>query len=175
MFLIPTSELTLTDIRGYRAQAKGALIDRAIKLGLVTNPKELVIRDGLPGIDFTLVSGFGYWLSGPLVISTMYIYVNGALAVNRVCCFYKVGVESAAPSTARIYFQRGVAGATTIGIVEVEPLYTKLETEGYMSEVAVYDKAENIFIQLFPRLTVAGGERVILSAFVGEPVGNLIS
>lgn len=175
MFLIPTNELTLSDIRAYRAQAKAALIERAKLKGIVTQDSELVIRDGIPGIDITVVPATQFWLTGALVAATLYTYVNAALAVNRLAAFYKVCVEQAAPaSTAQIYFQRGPTGATTIGVIEVEPLYTKMETEGYLSEPVIYDNAETMFIRIFPRLASAG-ERVSFGVFVAEPVGNLVS
>lgn len=174
MFLVPTAELTLSDIKVYRAQAKEALIKRAQQLGLVTSAEELVIRDFLPNTDVATIPAVNWWITGALVANTLYIYVNALVPPNNLIAFYKVCIESTNPAVARILFQRGTNGATTIGILEVEPLYTKEETEGYLSEPAVYDKSERVYIQILPRAASAG-ERVIFGAFIAEPVGNTVS
>jgi len=174
-YIIPTEEITLTDRKKFVNDAVEAGINRALKLAIANSREELVVREGLPLVDFALAIAREEWLSAALVVATMSIYVNTALNANQVAVFYKVGIEEATPAVSQVWFQRGAGGRTTLGLFHIECLYHKLHSDGFLSEPMVYDRNETVFIQLYPRRTAAGGNRVYLGNLVIEPVGGVVS
>ena len=51
-YVVPTNELTLTDIKMFRSAAIEAGITRALALGIARSRDELVVRGALPSTDF---------------------------------------------------------------------------------------------------------------------------
>ena len=107
-YVVPTNELTLSDIRTFKQSAIQAGIDRALALGLARTKDELVVRTGLPNTDFG-AGAVGWTLenySGPAIVATGWgsVFNAGALPANaptlansKIAVFYKFADFSAAP------------------------------------------------------------------------------
>lgn len=172
--IIPSNELSLEERRRHRTDALAAVEHRAINVKRIgAGPEEIVLRDIIPDIDLGLANR--WFRTGALVAATINTYVNVALAVQRCLVIYGVSVESPTLDCSFIYFRSGPAGATTRGIANLEYLNVRLETMGYLSKCVLWDPQETVFIQLWPRLTNALGDRVILHGAIAEPVGETVS
>jgi hypothetical protein len=171
--IVPSNELGVEERRAMRENALHALNDRAINVKRIGgNQNEIAIRDIIPDTDFALANR--WWITGAIVAGAVTTYINAAIAAMRMVVFYGVSVESAAPACSMIYFRSGPAGATTRAIGNLEVLYSKLETDGYLSRAVIYDPQETAFVQVWGRVASAG-ERIILRGAIAEPVGESIS
>ena len=187
-YIIPTNELTLTDIKAFRAAAVEAVIQRALALGLARSRDELVVRAALPFTDFG--NGAVGWTlenySGPVITATGWgsVFNAGALPANaptlansKVAVFYKFSDYSAAPTITGIRFRIGGTGATTKATY-FQQLETnsKLEPDFYFSEPVIYDPQDVVYIEAYYNAVVAAGaEGFAFGAFVVERLGANIS
>ena len=175
-YLIPTDELTLTDQKEYRRQAiqaaENMARDRIAAQGdYIARPPQLIA-------DFGCV--LDQWNTAPLAVlgaaySVFQAVAAPAIGLRQVCVWYKVGVETAPPNVSFITFQEGAAGRTTFAVLNLEELYTKQQTEGYLSEPVIYAPGSVQLIRVICRLFTGVFERVILSGIIIEPVGPQIS
>jgi len=173
--IIPGDELSLAEKQAFRSDAINALMTRAINVKRLGNdPSEIAIRDILPLTDLAIAAG-QWWQTPALVAGAVTIYVNNPMNAMRALSIYGVGIESAAPSCSVIWFRSGPAGATTKGIGNLEPLYTKMQPDGYLSKACMWDPLETVFIHVWARLTNAAGDRIPLRGAIAEPLGETIS
>ena len=187
-YLIATNELTLTDIKAFRAGAVEAVVSRALALGIAQNRSELVVRSALPFTDFG--AGATGWslefYQGPAITTTGWgsVYNTGVVATfaptlanTKVAVFYKFADYSPVPAITGIRFRVGGTGATTKATF-ISQLETgaKLEPDVYLSEPIVYDPQDIIYIEAYYSAAVAAGaEQFAFGAFVCERLGANIS
>ena len=178
-YIIPTEELTLTDIKAFRSQAVEAGIARAIAKKLINNRADAVVREAQPAADFGCATDA--WLTTPLAVVNTPVSVFPAAAGNpllgptRIAVFYKVGVNTAPNPITLLSFREGAGAGTTYAVFNTEVLDTKLETDGYFTEPVVFDNQRVINIVVTPRVATLLAARVILGCFIIEPRGAILS
>lgn len=172
--IIPSSELSIEQKRAFRENALGELLHRAINVRHIgADEKEIVVRDILPQIDLGI--GNDEWLTGAYVAyAAAAAYVNVALPADTMLVIYGVFCESAVLSFSVVYFRAGPGGATTRAMCQLESLYTKLESDGYLGKGVLWDPLETVWIGLYARLAVVT-ERLGFRGAIAEPVGTTVS
>ena len=177
-YLIPSSELTVTDIKAYRQKCEEQAINRAVTIGIATARSEMVVRQPQPLFDFAATSDG--WISAALnVLEQDYTVFAGSaspiLANNKLVAFYKVTVETVPMPVSLLTFRRGPAAGNTLAVFDLQQLVSLQETVGYFSEPIVYDKTAQMSIQVRCRIVTGLGCRVILGGFIVEPVGQIVA
>ena len=183
-YSIPTAELTLSNIQGFRTAAVEAGIIRAESQGL-GNRKELVVRDLLPLTDLgTAATG---WLTeeyitvgavaGPAWIWAFSFAAVPQLARTKVAVFYGWADVMAAPIATAVRFRVGATGATTKAVFHTQmAIQAKMEPDVYFSEPVVYSPEDFAFIEIYTTAaTPAGGEQIPFRALIIERVGGTVS
>ncbi len=181
-YVVPTEELTLTDIKQLRNDAA----DKGIMRGMAKwacGESELLVREADNVVDFG--TGPGGWLTMPLaVVGNLYsvfatavpALLTPALANNRIAVFYKVNLDMPFPiSVDQLLFREGVGAATTYAIFDLEGLATKLVSDGYFTYLPVYDPTRVMNIVVRCRVVTNAQARVRLGCFIIEPTGPVIS
>lgn len=181
-YVIPTNELTLTDIKGFRGAAIDAGIARALALGLARGREELVAREAHPHTDFPLTWTDEHYIegAGPAAIGWQLVGDLAAasqLGNNKIAVFYKVANSDEAPVITAVRFRVGATGATTRGSFFIQlPIDIKLEPEAYFTEPIVYSPQEWVYIEAYFDVAAApAGEELIFGCFIIEPTGGTIS
>lgn len=187
-YVIPTNELTLTDIRAFRGAAIEAGIVRALALGLARSREELVVREANPNPDFfDGVSGYliNYYVTRaafPAVAGAWALVFNAAvltaplLARTHVVVFYKIADADADPQVTGVRFRVGPTGATTKASFFIQlPIDNKLESEVYLSEPVVYDPEDILFVEWCARIATPDPEELSFGAFIVERTGATVS
>lgn len=187
-FLIATNELTLGDIKNFKATVLAAGSVRAKAKGIAVHDEELVWREALPSFDMgaLVTAGAGwalnYYLSPAAAGAGAWASAFGLAAatdpflpVGRVAVFYRLFDASPDPQATGVRFL--LATATTKasfffqGIID-----SKLEPEAWFSEPVVYDPQDQINIDFYGRAaTPAGGEELGFGCFIIERVGAVVS
>ncbi len=181
--LIPVDELTLTDIKAFKEATIRAGVARAVFKALGANENELAIRDIRPLIDFpvTWAAQVDRWLlpATPAAIAagTMSVWINEALPVGRVLAIYGVAVESATPECSIMLLRSGPAGqGRTAAVIELEKLYTKMNSDGFLAEPVTYDPQETVYIQVYNRIAIAAAGTIIqLKGYIIEAKQEQVS
>ncbi len=178
-YAIPTNELTLTDIKAYKAAAVEAGVKRGIlKLGISRG--EEVVREAQTGIDFpgAYVPGVENYITGVLAAGWNFVGSLGAAAVlpvGMVAVFYKIADWSGIPNITAVRFRVGGTGASTKGTFNIQvPINTKVESEVYLSEPIVYDPQDVLFIQCYA-IAAGPAENLGFGCFIIEKVGANVS
>lgn len=184
-YLIPVGDMTLTDRKNTRINCDDILMERAIALGIQTDPEKLVIRNALPNTDLGVgiggpAAGAGTaedWLiQAAGVLGVELQYFASLLAIDRVMAFYGISVEAAPPSISRVRLTLGAASPQVRGVFQLEELYSRLETAGYFSEAVVFIRNDTIRCMVMPRLAFAVlTERLTLMARIVETIGQVVS
>jgi len=183
---IPTNELTLTDIRGFKEGAIRAGISRALALGIARVEEELVVREAHPGTDFSAPGAVGwtneYYITQGAAAALAWALVFDTNAVcqlarTSVAVFYKIADAAEDPVTTAVRFRVGLTGATTKASFFIQQFIDiKLEPEVWLSEPVVYDPEDWLFIEHYGRAaTAAGGEELSFGCFIVERTGGTIS
>ena len=187
-YVIPTNELTLTDMGRFRGAAIEAGIARALSLGVARVREELVARDAFPLADFgTAATGWNTEDYISMVIPAANAWCSafstGALPGTQhqlgraqVAVFYKFADVEAAPVVNGIRFREGVAGASTKAsfFLQLETM-AKLEPDVYFSEAVIYDPDDWLYIEIYPTGNIGGQEHIPFGAIVIERTGGTIS
>lgn len=184
-YIIPTNELTLTDIKKFKSDAMEAGVQRAMALGLARERTELVVRHALPLTDFPngwvieqyrnpaiLAAGWGSVFDAGAVPA-----FAPALANTKVAVFYKYANYSAAPVMWGVRFRVGGTGATTKATF-FQQLETgaKLEPDVYFSEPVVYDPTDVVYIEGYYGGPVAAlTEAFAFGCYIVERLGANVS
>ena len=190
-YLIQTDEISLANQERLRQQAVRAGKERALAMGVATPGREdrystLIERPADYIVDVitpstpALVAGLDGWLSMPLAaVGTDYsIFANSTPAAvapvvpdNQVIVFYKVTVLTIAgpDPVSMLLFSTGTAVIRKAQF-DLEALYGKLSTDGYLTKPVVYDPREIITATVRARVATAAGCRVRLGTFVIEPI-----
>jgi len=183
-YIVPTNELTLTDIKAFRASAIEAGISRALALGLARTREELVARAMLPATDLGVAIGWALeQYRNPVIAAagwgSVYDVAQGpTLAVNKVAVFFKFANYSAAPVMSGIRFRVGGTGATTKAVFMFQlELGAKLEPDVYFTEPVVYDPQDVVFLEAYYTAATAAlvGQNFAYGAFVIERAGANVS
>jgi len=188
-YTVPTNELTLTDIKSFRAAAIEAGIVRALALGLARSRDELVVRAALPNTDFP-VGWFQEQYRNPVIAAagwgTVYdlnlagagtVANSPALANSKVAVFFKFADYTAAPLINGLRFRVGGTGATTKASFQMQlEIGAKLEPDVYFTEPIVYDPQDVVYIEAYYTAAVAvGAEGFAFGCFIIERLGAVIS
>jgi len=178
-YLIPTAELTLTDIKAFKNAAIEAGILRAVdKLGVSRG--ELNVREALPLTDFPGAWATEYYIS-PAIAAVGWAWASGGAAVGvlpvgRVAVFYKVADADANPAYTGVRFRIGATGASTLASFFFQLMVdNKLESDCYFSEPVVYDPQDNVFIEAYSRIAAHAAEELSFGCFIIEKVGAIVS
>lgn len=187
-YIVPTNELTLTDIKAFRSAAVEAGIIRALALGLARTRDELIVRSGLPLTDFgTALTGWQIEsYNGPVIAAAGWgsPFQFGALpgsapvlANSKVAVFYKFADWSGAPTITGVRFRVGGTGATTKAsfFMQLET-GAKLEPDVYFTEPVIYDPQDVVYIEAYYNAAVAVGvELFAFGTFIIERAGATVS
>ena len=187
-YVIPTNELTLTDIKNFKSNAIEAGIFRALKLGVAAVREELVVREAFPFDDLggaavgwttneylsMLIPAANAWCSA---------FSAGALpgtqrqlATTQVAVFYKFADTEQNPVVTGVRFRKGAGGATTLGSFFLQlPTESKLEPDVYFNEPVVYDPQSWLFIEIYPTGNLGNQESIPFGCFIIEPTGGTVS
>lgn len=187
-YVIPTNELTLTDIKAFRGAAVEAGIARALALGLARDRAELVVREAFPLADLGgAAAGWNTenYLSMviPAVNAWCSAFSTGALpgtqrqlATTQVAIFYKFADVAANPVVNAVRYRVGAAGASTKTSFFLQlPTQAKLESDVYFSEPVIYDPQSWLYIEIYPTGNLGGQEPIPMGCFIVEPLGGTIS
>jgi hypothetical protein len=189
-YIVPTNELTLTDIKAYRSAAVEAGITRALALGLARSRDELIVRQALPFTDFPLgwfqeqyrnpvIAAAGWGCAFDFNLAGAGVLPGNApvLANSKVAVFYKWANYTAAPIAIGVRFRVGGTGATTKGIFHTQlDTGSKLEPDLYFTEPVIYDPQDVVFIELYYTAAVAvGAELFAFGCFITERAGANVS
>jgi len=184
MVIIPQEELTLTDKKAYCNAALEAGIERAVGKA-IGKRGELVSRHAEVDIDFGCTPT--HWLTQTLAAApgpyTVFAGPAGAalvpqLANNKVAVFYKVMVLSVPNPFAMLHFGLGpVAGAptTTKAHVDLEQIEGYLTAVGFLSEPVTYGPQDWVNIAVENKINTGAQEPLVLSCYIIEPVGGVLS
>jgi len=195
-YAIPTTELTLADIRMFKQSALDAGVLVAARRGIgdslydaATNPKgNLIARAGFPFTDFGN-GGLG-WVAenytNPVIAAAGWgsVFSGGALpanapqlANNKVAIFYKFANTSAIPLISAIRFRIGNQGSSTKASFYLQlETEAKLEPDVYFSEPVVYEPQDFIYIEAqYTAAVAAGGQTIPFGTFIIERLGPTVS
>ena len=187
-YAIPTNELSLGDIKGFKTKCLNAGIERAKIKGIAANDEELVWREMLPAFDlgalFAAANGWAlnYYVTPAAVGAGAWASIFGLAAagdpllpVGRVAVFYKVYDAAAAPVATGVRFL--LAAATTKASFFIQCIIdNKLEPEAWFSEPVTYDPQDTVNIDFYGRAaTAAGGEELGFGCLIIERVGAVVS
>ena len=176
-FLIPKSELTLTDQKNYMAAAVASGLQRASEK-LNVSQSELMVRHFENILDAGAAAD--QWRTAALAaVGTAYscFQAVGAptLANNKVAVFYKVGIETTPLPISLLTFRSGGAAGNIKAEFDCEQLVNSQEVEGYFSFVVPVDPTETFAVQALCRIATGAFARVQLGAFIIEPKGQRIA
>jgi len=187
-YILSTNELTLTDIKTFRAAAIEAGIARALALGLARSRDELVVRHALPATDFG-GAAIGWTIEqyrNPAIAAVGWgsAFNAGALpafaptlANSKIAVFYKFADYDTNPVVTGVRFRVGGTGATTKAsfFMQLET-GAKLEPDVYFTEPVIYDPQDVVYIELYYDAIIgAFGEDFAFGAFIVERLGANIS
>lgn len=176
-YIIPTDELSLSDMKGFRVKAVQAALNRgASKLGVGTD--ELVVRniENILDIGATL----DQWNTASLaVLGTQYSVFQAVPAVtlanNKLAVLYKVGVETVPFPVSLMTVRSGGASGNIIAEYDLEQIVNAREQEGYVSEPVPFDPTQAFAIQVTARIATGAYARVQLGMYLVEPKGQRIA
>lgn len=186
-YVIPTNELTLTDIKNFKIAAIEAGITRALALGLARSREELVVREANPDPDFSEPGAVGYAINYyvtlaaiPLTAGTWDLVFSTVtapvLARTHVAVFYKIADADEDPQVTGVRFRVGPSGATTKASFFIQlPIDNKLEPEVWLSEPVVYDPEDTLFIEWCARINTPDPEELSFGCFIIERTGATVS
>lgn len=194
-YTVPTNELTLTDIKGFKIAAIEAGIDRALALGLARDRRELVVREALPCTDFGpppagtgwsneyyvtaggVALGAGLAWQGVFDTSTLGVVSAPQLDRTKIAVFYKIMDASSEPVVTAVRFRVGATGATTKASFMLQQFIDiKLEPEVWLTEPVVYDGEDYVYIEMYCRAnTPDDGEELSFGVFIVERTGATVS
>jgi hypothetical protein len=185
-YIVPTNELTLTDIKAYKAAAVRAGITRALALGLAREESELVVRYALPLTDFPngwtieqyrnpaiAAAGWGSVFDGGALPA-----FAPALANTKVAVFFKFANYTAGGGNMMgVRFRVGGTGATTKATFHFQlEAFSKMEPDVYFTEPVVYDPTDVVYIEgYYNGITGALGEGFAFGCFIVERLGANVS
>lgn len=188
-YAIPTNELTVTDIKQYKAAAIAAGISTALAAGIARSANDLVVREGFPRTDYGAAVTFG-WLNENYITAAIAAvnawasaFSNGVLpgsavtlARTKVAVFYKFADTMAQPVITATRFRLGANGSSTLATFFTQlPTQAKLEPDIYFSEPVVYQPEDVIFIEIYNTAVIAVGETIPYGSFVVERLGGNVS
>jgi len=176
IYLIPTDELTLTDQRTFREAALAA--GERMARDQIASGGDYIARPPQNIADFGCA--LDQWNTAPLLaVGTPYSVFQAiaapVLGNRQVVVWYKIGIETAPPPVSLVTFQEGAAGRTTFAVIDLEQVYAKQQTEGYLTEPIVYPNGSQMLINAICRIFTGVFCRLQLGGFVIEPVGPQIS
>jgi len=184
-YILGTDELSLSEMRSYRAGAQKAGVEEALKLALASSEKDLVIRGIFPHSDFFSAVGNGYtnerFITGAILINTWTSVYDTAvvpqLGNRKVMVIYKIFDVTPIPSIRAVRFRLCATGVSTLAWVQIEgPIATKSTPEVWLTEPVVYTPNQWMDIQCYANPAVpAAGEMLGFEGYVIEPVGESLS
>jgi hypothetical protein len=171
--MVPAVTLPSSEVKRLRDGLDAKLRQLLINAGYAHTPDEVMVRDGLPTVDFGLSTN-RTWTTGALTAGTRYTYVNVALANNKFVGVYGISYYSSLYAISEVTLAYGASGATTLGSYEIEQLYTEQIPKGYFVEPVIYGPNDTMFFTVFPRLS-SSGETLVIMSLVAEPVGQVVA
>jgi len=182
-YLIPDTDLTLSEKKEFRKRAKNQAISEALKLALATDEKGLTVRDILPATDLGAPAGSGYtnevFITGAIAAITWTSVYDTAgvaqLGTRKVLVIYKIFNHTPMPNVTEVEFRLGLTGTSTLARFHTEGVIgIELTPEAYMSEPVVYTKEQWVDIRCYARAAIVT-ERLGFKGFIVEPLGETLS
>jgi hypothetical protein len=187
-YVVPTNELTLTDIKSFRMAAAEAGVTRALALGIARTREELIVRHALPFTDFG-GAAIGWTIEqyrNPVIAAAGWgsPFDAGALpafaptlANSKVAVFFKFADYDPNPVITGVRFRVGGTGATTKATFFFQlETGAKLEPDVYFTEPVVYDPQDVVYIESYYDAPVGAlGEDFAFGAFIIERAGANVS
>jgi len=175
-YFLPISDLNLDDRKAIRANCDDVLKQSAVRLAIRDTLSDLIVRDILPLQDLNLAATDDWLIAGAGIAGTELQYISFAIPQDTVVAFYGLGVESATPSISRVRLTLGNTSSQVRGVFQIEQLYSRLETVGYMTQVISFTRQEICRIMVMPRLAFAvNSQRLHFLGRTIEPIGRNIS
>ncbi|MBA7607059.1 hypothetical protein ES703_14211 [subsurface metagenome] len=186
MLIIPQEELSLTDKKKFCNEALEAGIARAEAKAIGTRA-ELVHRHAQTALDFGMAAATNYWLTqtlgalpGPFTVfgGALGIALVPQLANNKVAVFYKVSILSTPNPFTILRFGLGPtanAPVTTKEHLDLEQIEGYMTAIGFLSEPVTYDPQEWVNVCVENKINTGAREQLVLSCYIIEPQGGVIS
>jgi CRISPR/Cas system endoribonuclease Cas6 (RAMP superfamily) len=176
-YIIPKSELTLTDMKQFRQRAVNAGLNRcAEKLSVSTD--ELMVRHVQNILDFG--SAAEQWNTAALAaVGTAYSVFQAVpaptMANNKLAVLYKIGCETIPVPISQVTIRSGGAAGNIKAEYDFEQVVNAQELEGYVSEPVPFDPTETFAIQVLARIATGALARVQLGMYLFEPKGQRVA
>lgn len=175
--VIPKDELTLSDMRDFRAKAMADGLARCSeKLGV--QESELMVRHAENILDFG--AALDQWNTAALAaVGTAYSVFQAigapTLANNKLAVLYKVGIETIPVPVSLMTVRIGGAAGNIKAEYDLEQIINGEVQEGYFSEPVPFDPTETFAIQVLARIATGVLARIQLGMYVIEPKGQRIA
>lgn len=178
--LQPIGDLSLAQRSDIRGNVDQQLTDLFLSSGVVNSDNEIVLRDMLPYTDMGLTGGTNgeTWLiTAAGTAGTAISYINAKqLTTTQCAAFYGVASYMATPNISRVSFLLGSGSATTRFVVQLEPLFSRLEVAGYLATPMSYKPNQYITVSVMPfRSFAANSEYLTLLGRMADQIGQTIS
>ncbi len=115
------------------------------------------------------------WRTAPLAaVGTLYSCfqaINPATPANKIHVYWMISVELPLPPPVSRLQINSQVGGNIIGIYDLEQLYTRENTVGFLSEPVVIDPSTTYQVQVLARFATGAFANVALGAYVFEPAG----
>jgi len=176
-FILPEDELTLTDIKGFRAGAIAAGLARAQKI-MGRGPTELVVRQLLNITD--CAAALEQWNTAALaVVGTEYSVFQAAgtvtLANNKLLVIYGVTIETLPCPVSRLIIRSGAATGNILAEFDLEQIICSNTLEGYFNQPICLDPTQVFAVNVRCRIATGVLARIQLKNFLLEPIGQFIA
>ncbi len=177
--LIPKDEMTLTDMKNLLQKDVSDALIRAVNLKIAPSADQLSIRPFENILD--AATGIEQWNTQPLLVVGNPYSVFGAaalivtLAANKLCVFYKVGVETTPLPVSLLQFRKGGAAGNLAAEFDLEQIVNSLTSEGYFQQPVIFGPTETFAVNVIARIATGVLARVQLGGFIVEPAGARIA
>jgi len=162
--------LEKSEIKSLEERIRDALLDLAVRKGIVKRREDAIVRDILPATDL----GFPAerWAESVTANSWTTI-VSMRVPQTKIFVFYGAKSKISDPLTTLIRFSEGAAPGRVKDVINVEQLSTIKNRELIFEVPILYENGTYMRIDFYAKAT--GTDELILLGYVVEPKGEIIS
>lgn len=139
-YILPSREVSIKDRQAYRQACTEYIINRALSLAIGRGREELMIRQLLPE-DLGLIN----WFVPSYQHSVK--FVNHPIDKGAVIGIYKVLQLGVRPTARKISFRVGRSGATTLGIYDLDIIYSEIPILTQLKDLLQHSEDLSILLE----------------------------